>query len=337
MLTVYPPPESKHVDIRQLHVNDRAWIWPHTLCTLCYFGSLVGGLVTWQLGLWPLTIVVWLMGAQFGHMKLVALHESAHGTLNANPFKNELQGLAVASMILVPLSAFRYVHSQHHAYLATPRDLELWPYVNPGTPRWLRVLAAVAELTVGYFYTPIIFLRGVLVGENIPPRERRRIVIEYAAIAATWCVVLPLVAIKGWWTELAVFYLVPSILSGNLQSLRKFTEHMGLLGSSILETTRTVVDPSLIGTVLSDSMLHIDHHATHHRYAKMPHYNLPEATPSVYDGQPEDLPLYSNYASAMFDMFRSLGDPRIGRQWLSPHAPAMPLAVPFNHQRARAA
>ncbi|MBL9124215.1 MAG: fatty acid desaturase [Planctomycetaceae bacterium] len=334
-LRIYPPSAPPPVDIRGLHVNDRAWMWPHTLTTLAYAAALVGGLWTWQQGYWPLTVACWLLGAQLGHMKLIALHESAHGTLNAHPLRNEVQGLAVASMILVPLSAFRYVHSQHHAYLATPRDLELWPYVNPETPRWVRILAVAAELTIGYFYTPVIFLRGVLVGENLPPRERRRIWIEYAAIAATWCVVLPVVAWHGWWTELAVLYLVPSILSGNLQSLRKFTEHLGLLGSSILETTRTVVDPSLIGTTFSEAMLHIDHHATHHRWAKMPHYNLPLATPAVYEGQPRHLPLFSSYAAAMLDMARSLGNPRIGRQWLAPQSPR--LATEPELARARAA
>ena len=35
--------------------------------------------------------------------------------------------------------------------------------------------------------------------------------------------------------------------------------------------------------VLSATMLHIDLHGPHHLYAKIPHYNLPTATPVVYE------------------------------------------------------
>lgn len=312
-----PGGEAAQTAISQLQVNDRAWMLPHTLTSIVYFCVLASGLWTWQLGLWPITIGLWLLGAHLSHMKLMALHESSHGTLNARRFRNELQGMAVSFFILVPLSVYRYVHGQHHAHLATPRDLELWPYVKPSVPRWARILAATAELTVGFYYSPFIFLRGVLVGGNIPRRERVRMLVEYAAIVAAWGCLLTLVAWRGWWTELTVAYLVPATLAGNMQSLRKFTEHLGLMGDSILTVTRTVVDPSLVGEAVSESMLHVDHHGTHHRYAKVPYYNLPSATSLVYDDQTAALPIFSSYASAMLDMAGSLGNPRIGRQWIA--------------------
>ena len=143
-----------------------------------------------------------------------------------------------------------------------------------------------------------------------------------------------LVARNGWWSEFAVAYLAPAIIAGNLQSLRKFTEHMGLLGSTILESTRTVVDPSLVGSALSESMLHVDYHGTHHRYAKVPYYNLPEATPFVYGTQSGDPRLFPNYASAMFDMVRSLSNPRFGRQWVADEPSALPLHPEFPLARA---
>jgi fatty acid desaturase len=68
---------------------------------------------------------------------------------------------------------------------------------------------------------------------------------------------------------------------------------------------------------MSRSMLRIDYHGTHHRYAKVPYYHLPEATPFVYDGRTEHQPIYPTYLSAMWDMFCSLGNPRCGKQWLT--------------------
>ena len=89
------------------------------------------------------------------------------------------------------------------------------------------------------------------------------------------------------------------------------------LDCTALGGTRTVVDNGWFGWFISESMLHIDYHGTHHRYAKMPYYNLPEATPAVYEKAGGNPPVYSTYRAAMFEMFRTLGDPRIGSQWLA--------------------
>ena len=122
-----------------------------------------------------------------------------------------------------------------------------------------------------------------------------------------------------------------ALIAGNLQSIRKFTEHVGLLGDTILTNTRTVVDKSLVGEAMSQSMLRIDYHGTHHRYAKVPYYHLPEATPYVYDGRDAHVPIFPSYRAAMWDMFKSLGNPRVGTSgWrlkianLSPKAQGQP-------------
>jgi len=180
------------------------------------------------------------------------------------------------------------------------------------------VLPCCASLFVGFFYTPFLFLHGVLVGRNIPPAQRVRIRLEYVFGAFVWLAMLGTVGHYGWWEAFGVGYLVPACLAGNLQSLRKFTEHMGLTGDSILTVTRTVADPRWFGNLLSESMLHIDYHGTHHRYARLPYYNLPIATPYIYNGDRPALPIFPNYARAMLDMLRTLGNPRVGRQWEKP-------------------
>lgn len=302
--------------IRDLHVNDKAGVLKHNLVTALFVALLAAALYTWNIGVWPLTVVVWLAAGHVGHMKLIAVHEASHGTLSGNRFRNELQGVLLGSAVLVPLSAYRFVHGRHHAYLGTPGDLELWPFVNTRTPRVWRISAAIAELLLGFFYTPFLFLRGVLAGDRIPRHQTIRIMWEYGLCAVMLVSVLGMVAYFGWWEQYTVAYLVPAVIAGNLQSLRKFTEHLGLLGDSILTLTRTVVDPSQPGKLLSDTMMHIDYHGTHHRYARLPYYNLPPATPYVYDGSNRTVPIFPTYLSAMLDMARSLGNPRVGSQWL---------------------
>jgi fatty acid desaturase len=146
-----------------------------------------------------------------------------------------------------------------------------------------------------------------------------RLVWEYALSLLLWTVGLGTVLHFGVGQQFAVAYLVPAILAGNLQSLRKFTEHMGLLGDDVVSTTRTVVDTSLLGRLLSASLLHIDLHGPHHLHAKIPHFNLPEATPVAYEkelSRPRAGNVYASYFSAMREMFETLGDPRVGVQWL---------------------
>lgn len=297
------------------HRNDRGKHYIHQLATLFHIATMVAAIATWNAGWWPLTIVCWCVCAHVGHSKLIAFHEASHGTLHPRWRANEFIGILLGSTIFVPLSVYRFVHGQHHAYIGTEHDLELWPFVNPEVSRGKRIAAAIGELVFGFFYTPIVFLHGVLAARRIPLAQLRRIQWEYAVCLVNWSLVLATIAYFDWWQPFFIGYVVQALLAGNLQSLRKFTEHLGLLGDSILTTTRTVVDPTLFGDGLSRSMLRIDYHGTHHRYAKVPYYHLPAATPYVYDGRVECVPIFPTYWAAMCDMFRTLGNPRVGVQW----------------------
>jgi fatty acid desaturase len=328
---------SRKQFLQRMHRKGARSAYEAAAFMLLFFGLMAVSLLAWHHGYWPVTLVCWLLQAHVGHANLLAFHEASHFVLHPSRRLNELQGIIVGSTILTPLSAYRWVHNQHHFHLGTERDAELWPYVDPSAPRWRRRLAAAAELLLGFFYTPVIFLRGVLAAERLPRPVVRRLVGEYALCAAVWGVVIGAVACLGVWEELVIGYLVPSLLAGNLQSLRKFTEHLGLLGGDVPSTTRTVVDRSLAGRLLSASLLHIDLHGPHHRHAKVPHFRLREATPVVYERElrePAAANVFRWYPAAVWAMLQTLGDPRVGAQWLRGReqiredAAGMPLAPP---------
>ncbi len=302
--------------IRALHVNDKARLLKHNLASALVLGLMAAALWSWQQGWWPLLVFVWLLAGHFAHAKAIALHEASHGTLNANPLCNELQGILIGALTLVPLGVYRVCHERHHAYLAEPRDPELWPFTLPGASRSLRLLAAAAEIVFGFFYVPLLFLRGVLVGGKLTRRQRRRILAEYALCGTLWATVLTVVGTNGWWLELLVAVIVPLMVAGSFQTLNKYTEHMGLLGDTVLGSSRTVIDKRPLGKLLSRSLLNVDYHGTHHRYARVPYYNLPAATDHVFDGGDSAGPVYDSYVAALVAMLRTLPNPRIGRQWL---------------------
>ncbi len=301
--------------IKDLHAMERGHPVRHFSQAGLLLSLIPFNIWCWHAGLWPLMLLSWALMAHLGHSKLIMFHEAAHGILAPSRLRNEWPGIVIGTLALVPFSLYRFVHAQHHGHIATERDLELWPFVDTTTPRWFRVLVACARLCLGYFVTPMIFAHALTAWGRMSRTTRVRIVSEYAVMAAFWAGLLTLVTIRGWWPELLVGFLIPVIIAANLEGVRTFTEHLGLMSGSILGSTRTVVDKRLVGAAMSESMLHIDHHGTHHRFAKIPFHNLPDATEHVYAGRDEDLPIFTSYLRAMADMAPALLNPRIGLQW----------------------
>src|SRR5262249_29486132 len=209
--------------------------------------------------------------------------------------------------------------------LATERDEELWPFVVPVASRWARRLAAILELTLGLVYTPLLFLRAFLrPGTVIRDRAvRRRIWAETALIAGAWVALLMAVTWWGWWKFWFFMYLLPALLAANMQSLRKYVEHMGLTGATVLSVTRSVLPPKWGGRAVALSLFNEPYHGIHHKYPRLPQRVLPQAAPILTPAAAGEIAPYPNYRRAFWDMLATLGDPHIGPP-LPPAAPPSP-------------
>ncbi len=295
--------------------------YPPTLNLVVHLLLMALCVWAWQQGLYLVSVLCWIPLAHLGHGVLLAFHEGVHFNLARSRLDNELRGLVLGTLALVPLSVYRHVHRWHHALLSSAHDAELWPYNQPSVPRWLRVLAAGFELTCGLLFTPLLFLRGVLVDPPADRRLRRRMVLEYLLVAAFWGALLVTIHAGGWWTQFGIAYVVPAILSANLQSWRKFIEHMGLFGDTPTTLSRTVVHESIVGRMLALTMLNVSHHATHHRYGGIAFEKLPETTRHrLNDHQLR----YGSYWQALWAMLPSLANPRVGKQWIEQPRAAEP-------------
>lgn len=303
---------------------------PHWSGTWTWMGfaiafSVVEGLLLLTLLFGPggaagvaLVVVLTLVVSHLMHAHLIAFHEAAHGTLSPSPWVNDFFGLHVSLFNLMSLSLYRAAHHSHHAYLATERDEELWPFVVPGTSRWARRLAAFAEMTCGMIFTPLLFFRAFLRPGTVirDPKVRRRIWIEQIAILVLWLAIVAAVAWLDLWKFWLVMYLVPTFLAGNMQSVRKYIEHMGLSGATPLSATRSVLSPGLSGRVVAFCLFNEPYHGAHHKYAQLPQGALPQVTSALTPTTPDELPPYLSYRRALWDMLLTLRDPRIGKQWL---------------------
>src|SRR5207253_1389715 len=108
---------------------------------------------------------------------------------------------------------------------------------------------------------------------------RRRVWLELGQLTLMWAVVVAATAWWGAWQYLLLIYVVPAMLAGNMQSLRKYIEHMGLAGSTVLGATRSVVPQGPLGRLLAFSLFNVSYHGVHHQFAKMPCGVLPQFSP----------------------------------------------------------
>lgn len=264
-----------------------------------------------------LAVPLMLITSHLMHGFLIGLHEASHGLLRKNRRWNEVDGTIIAAMSFMSFSLFRAAHQSHHAHLATERDVELWPFVIPGTPRWARVLAAILELSFGMFYTPFLFMRTFLrAGSPIRNKKlRRRIRTEFALAAGVWLCLLTAVTWWGVWKYFLWMYVAPAYLAANMQSWRKYIEHVGLTGSTVNSSTRSIIPKGPLGWLVAFTLLHEPYHGVHHWRAGLPHAELPQHASELEPKAPDEIPPFPSYRHAFIDLFRSLADPRVGAQW----------------------
>ncbi|MHA3774751.1 fatty acid desaturase family protein [Verrucomicrobiota bacterium sgz303538] len=261
----------------------------------------------------PLVLLV----SHLMHGQLIGFHEASHGALRKSRRLNEIDGILIGIFSFMSFSLYRAAHQTHHMHLGTQRDEELWPFVEPRTPRWARILAAVIELSVGILFTPFIFLRTFLRKDSPirSKRVRRRIWAEFALVVVVWALLLLTVTWLNGWRYFVWMYVIPAVTAGNLQSWRKYIEHVGLTGSTIRSATRSIIADGPLGRLVSLTLLHEPFHGVHHQRAGLPHAELPCYAADLQPEIPEEKAPFPSYRHALVDLLRSLADPRVGAQW----------------------
>jgi fatty acid desaturase len=281
------------------------------------FAEIAMFLILWkEISLWWAVPVV-LVLSHLMHGAAVGFHEASHGLLRRNRKFNEFDGVLIGLLSFMSFSLYRASHQSHHAHFATERDEELWPFVLTTTPRWARILAAVLELTCGLFFVPFLFLRTFLrKGSPIRSKKvRKRIWQELSLMVVVWIFILSTVWYFNLWTYFLWMYLLPSFIAGNLQSWRKYIEHVGLTGSTVNSATRNVVAKGWPGKLFAFTLLHEPFHVVHHLHVGLPHAELPRLAPELEPKHPDEIHPFPSYRRALLHLLRSLADPRVGAQW----------------------
>ena len=292
------------------------------LAALLALSQISLGLAVYHGNYW-LAVPLALAVSHFMHGMLIGFHEASHSLLRKSRLLNEIDGLIIGVLSLMSFSLYRAAHQSHHAHLATERDEELWPFVHTGAPRWGRILAAVLELTAGLLFTPFLFVRTFLrKGSPIRNRKlRRRIWRELALMVFVWTAILGSVAHFGAWKYFLWLHLIPAWLAGNMQSFRKYIEHVGLTGCTANSATRSIVAEGWFARFVCFTLLHEPYHGIHHLHSGLPHVELPQHVGELEPTVPEERPPFRTYRAAVCDLLKNLADPRVGAQWRGVSAP----------------
>ena len=262
-----------------------------------------------------------MMAGHLMHGILIGFHEAAHGNLRKSRWFNDFDGTLIGIFSFFSFTLYRVAHQTHHAYLLTEKDLEFWPFVQTEKPRWSRCLAAVLELNFGMFYTPLLFFRA-FINPHSPiknRRIRRRVWIEMCTSVFAWILIITATSVLDLWKYLVWMYLVPAFVAGNLQSWRKYIEHVGMTGTTANGATRSIVADNWIGRLVSFTLLHEPLHGIHHQRAGLPHAELPRHLDKLQPRFRGERPPFRSYGHAFRDLLHCLKDPQVGPQWRTLH------------------
>ncbi len=202
-------------------------------------------------------------------------------------------GRILGTSIGIPYTVYREIHLRHHAYLNTPLDWELWPYSDPHASLRFRRCFVWFDMLCGTLATPLIWSRICFSSESpVSDKLKRTMQKEYLVIAVTWT----LTAGIGIWllasgrqvfhAETLIFVL-PLLLAGNCNSVRKMTEHLGTRSFDPLQGTRTVIGNNFVTRLLSYFDFDLAVHGPHHRYPKLDHSLLKSRMREVQEAAPD--------------------------------------------------
>jgi len=194
----------------------------------------------------------------------VGLHEASHGRLLRRRAANELAGFLCGLPLLIPLSAFRTNHADHHRRRGC-RGEPAPEVLDFSLLRSLPVYALGVLVKSFGFVTvlPVIALaksRGAL-----RLRTAGGYLLVLVALGAARALLSPGALWRVW--------LLPLAATAVLSQLRAVAEHGLTLKGNTFTASRTVVGHPL----LSAAMCNINFHLEHHLFPRLPWYRLPAA------------------------------------------------------------
>ena len=222
------------------------------------------------------------------------MHESSHSLLSKNVFVNRWLGFISGLPGLVSITAYRSIHSYHHAHTSTDDDPDS---IENSAPKSLPIVVAyLIVLFLGiYVYIVTTAINGYKKGS---PTIRKDILVEYTLIASVvlgMFLLYPSSAVVHVW-------VFPLLIAAQLTNIRGIAEHGMTTGGNPFINTRTVIS----NRAVSFFMCNLNYHLEHHLFPGIPWYHLPAVHRLLQDEyRKTGSSVYRSYMSFLLDFFRT--------------------------------
>lgn len=223
---------------------------------------------------WALRLGGTLLIALALHVFALLLHDGVHHSLLPGRRLNRWASVLLGACVLVSASAYQAMHERHHIFLGDPRDPD--DYHNyTGDRRVVWTMHYVRLLVGSFLYLALI---PVMVARRGTHVEKRRVVVEYALLAALYVVVWHLVPHP----VLVHAWLLPILPAGIMFNIRSLAAHGITDTSDPLLASRSIDAHPVVAFLFRNENYHLEHHL----FPEIPSYNLKAVHRMVFARMP---------------------------------------------------
>ncbi len=284
-------PEKKLL-IKQLHVrSDRMGILNSIYVAAMYAGAIL--LLVSSRSIYVIVPGTLLMSFAMIRGSFL-MHDASHFTLFKHRGLNRFVGLIWGAPIGMPVTAYRYEHTIHHANARTVNDTGDLRNVE----RITHIHISILRLVMLFAATPTYIIQVGIMGLGAGLTKRRwDILFEYLVVA------LFIFALAHYLTfeQFERFYLIPFVVAVAIMNIRGLSEHEMTYDTSAFTCARTVLSTPLTRWLMCNENYHLEHHI----YPGVPSHNLPKLhTLLAEEEKISNSSVYSGYLAYIVDLAR---------------------------------
>lgn len=229
---------------------------------------------------------IFLSGLAF-FVFFLEVHEGMHSVLFKNKLLNDLVSFLFCLPLFMSLTGAVILHLRHHRYLGGQGDPDEYRFYAK-TKLGLMLLYYGRVLIAPLIY---VFLIPVLGYRHATPRQRRRILLEFAGMFAFYVAIFSYIPFK----VLLLVWLIPTFVTGFLIGLWGLAQHALTDASDPLLASRSVH----AGPLVSFCFINQNYHLEHHLFPEVPSYHLKK----VYEVTWQQLP-YALFSDSYIGFLR---------------------------------
>ena len=240
--------------------------WPTLVLMLGAIALWSGSAVALLAGLWPWWVST-VISAVASYLLFTVAHDAAHNAVSSDRTLNKWMG-RISTPFFAPhagLSAWRFIHMQHHRFTNHHDGSDPDAYTMAG-PGWQRVFRL---LTLDLYY--MVFYLPKLSGR--PRAEKMELATQWVLVGSITAAAIA----TGHGVQILVLYYLPCRLSILFLGWAfDYLPHHGLHHTPSEDRLKTTRNRVGIERLLTPALLYQNYHLVHHLHPVMPFYRYLE-------------------------------------------------------------